>query len=75
MISQLTSVVVVLRCVTPATIEQLLGGKGRGFRVLTAHPFHKAFDSFLGVLTRKVLYLGQTFNPTALEERSRPTPR
>jgi hypothetical protein len=22
--------------------------------------------SFLGVLTRKVLYLGQTFNPTAL---------
>src|SRR6516162_6164562 len=58
--------VVILRCVTPATIEQLFSGKGRSFRVLTSHPFHKAFDSFLGVLTRKVLYLGQTFNPTAL---------
>ena len=67
MISQLTTVVVILRCMSPTTIEQLLSGKkGRGFRVLTSHPFHKAFDSFLGVLTRKVLYFGQTFNPTAL---------
>ena len=64
-ISQLTAMVVILLRMSPATIEQLLSGKGRGSRVLTAHPFHEAFDSFLGVLTRKVFYLGQTFNPTA----------